>query len=206
VSNQGRFGMPANRTPGGAPPLKWHRRKRYLIPLGLTASFAALLVGVAIGATGQPATTVTTARQATAAEPTVTVTATATATVEATRKAQPQPTVTRTVIQYRNEPADSDGATVMARFTGTGTQDTAMFTVPGDWHLSWSYWGCPGASAGFQISEYNPGGSLDYNGVTVSELGSGRGPVATYAYGDGGTHYFSVSTEGCSWSLAVMTG
>jgi hypothetical protein len=42
--------------------------------------------------------------------------------------------------------------------------------------------------------------------VSVNELGSGRGPVATYAYGDGGAHYFSINTEGCSWSLAVVTG
>jgi len=26
---------------------------------------------------------------------------------------------------------------------------------------------------------------MDFNGVSVNELGSGRGPVATYAYGDG---------------------
>ena len=25
--------------------------------------------------------------------------------------------------------------------------------------------------------------------------------MATYAYGDAGSHYLSVNTEGCSWSL-----
>jgi hypothetical protein len=44
------------------------------------------------------------------------------------------------------------------------------------------------------------------NGVSVNELGTGRGPVATYAYGDAGTHYLSVNTEGCQWSLVPVTG
>jgi hypothetical protein len=55
------------------------------------------------------------------------------------------------------------------------------------------------------VNESNTDGTLDFNGVSVNELGSGRGPVATYAYSDSGTHYFSVDSE-CSWSLAVVVG
>ena len=75
----------------------------------------------------------------------------------------------------------------------------------GNGALSWSYWGCPGGTSNFQVTEYNTDGSPDLNGVTVNELGTGRGPVATYAYGDSGTHYLSVNTEGCSWSLVPVT-
>ena len=209
MSNQGHFGMPVTGAPGGAsrPPRRpWHRKLRYLVPLGFAASFVALLVGVAIGAAGPPTTAVTAARQAAVPAPTVTVTATATATVATVAQAQPQPTVTRTVIEYRTGAPGDDGATVTARFNGTGTGSTGTFTVPDSWHLSWSYWGCPDVPSNFQVSEYNADGSDDFGGVTVNELGSGRGPVATYAYGDGGTHYFSINTEGCSWSLAVVTG
>ncbi len=31
------------------------------------------------------------------------------------------------------------------------------------------------------------------------------GPVATYAYADAGTHYWSVDTEGRGWSLVPVT-
>lgn len=94
---------------------------------------------------------------------------------------------------------------VTARFNGSGTQNTAAFTVPAQWHLSWSYWACDGGSGNFAVSEMNTDGSDDLNGVNVNELGSGRGPVATYGYGDAGTHFFSVLSE-CSWSLAVVVG
>jgi hypothetical protein len=94
---------------------------------------------------------------------------------------------------------------VIARFNGEGIQNTAPFTVPASWHLSWEYWGCDGGSGNFIVDEDNTDGSPDFNGVSVNELGSGRGPVATDAYGDAGRHYFSVDSE-CSWSLAVVVG
>lgn len=94
---------------------------------------------------------------------------------------------------------------VTARFNGSGTENTPPFTVPSSWHLSWAYWGCDGGTGNFIMEEDNTDGSTDYNGVSVNELGAGRGPVATYAYGDAGSHYFSVDSE-CSWSLAVVVG
>lgn len=105
-----------------------------------------------------------------------------------------------------NAPSGVGSPQVIARLNGSGDQNTSPFTVPDTWHLSWAYWGCPAGQANFQVSQYNTDGSPDSNGVDVNELGSGRGPVATTAYGDGGSHYFQVSTEGCSWSLVVLTG
>lgn len=163
--------------------------------------------------------------------PAATVTATHTVTnVKTQAVAEPAPTVTKTVYVTASgqagggsaptggstsgggpaqgaSPAPSPGANqVIVRFNGSGTQNTASFTTPDSWHLSWSYWSCPGGQSNFQVSEYNADGSLDLNGISVNELGTGRGPVATYAYGDAGTHYLSVNTEGCSWSMVPVTG
>ena len=65
--------------------------------------------------------------------------------------------------------------------------------------------GLPCGTSNFQVTEYNADGSIDLNGISVNELGNGRGPVATNAYGDAGIHYLSVNTEGCSWSLVPVT-
>jgi hypothetical protein len=124
----------------------------------------------------------------------------------------PGPTVTKTVYATASPsassgpPAAAGANEVITRFSGTGTQNTPAFTTPDSWHLSWSYWGCPSGTSNFQVTEYNTDGTLDPNGVSVNELGTGRGPVATYAYGDAGTHYLSVNTEGCNWSLVPVTG
>jgi hypothetical protein len=96
---------------------------------------------------------------------------------------------------------------IIARFNGSNDQNTPSFTTPANWHLSWSYWGCSGGGpSNFAVTEYNADGSIDSSGgVLVNELGTGRGPVATYVYGDAGTHYFQVVSE-CSWSLVPVTG
>lgn len=54
------------------------------------------------------------------------------------------------------------------------------------------------------MTEYNTDGTPDFGGASVNELGSGRGPVATYAYGDAGQHYLSVNSE-CDWQVVVVT-
>ena len=140
-----------------------------------------------------------------AAAPTVTVTVTQTPAI-----ASPAPTVTitkgETQAASSQPPTTSGGNKVITRFSGTGTENTPTFTTSSNWHLSWSYWGCPGGSSNFIVTEYSADGSIDPNGISVNELGTGRGPVATYAYGDAGSHYLSVNTEGCSWSLVPVTG
>ncbi len=124
----------------------------------------------------------------------------------------PAPTVTITQTapgpasgELGNSSGSAGAGQVIIRFSGSGTQNTAPFTTPSNWALSWAYWGCPGGDANFMVTEYNADGSIDPNGVSINELGTGRGPVATYAYGDAGTHYLSVNTEGCSWSLVPVT-
>lgn len=135
---------------------------------------------------------------------------------------QPGPTATVHTTVTPPAPANSgttppaDGGTtpppaasspeIIANFSGSGDQDTGSFTAPDTWHLSWAYWGCPDPPSNFQVSEYNTDGSPDISGVDVNELGSGRGPVATTAHGDGGSHYFQVTTEDCSWDLVVVSG
>lgn len=124
--------------------------------------------------------------------------------------AAPAPTATKTIYRPASgnqggSPASVGANQIIVRFSGSGTQNTASFTTPGRWHLSWAYWGCPGR-ANFIVYEYNADGSIDPNGISINELGTGRGPVATFAYGDAGTHYLSVNTEGCSWSLVPVTG
>jgi hypothetical protein len=147
-----------------------------------------------------------------AAAPTVTHTVTKLATPAATT---PAPTVTVTKTIYRQPAGQQGGGSagpagganqIIVRFSGTGTQNTPSFTTPDRWRLSWAYWGCPGGASNFAVDEYNADGSPDFSGISVNELGTGRGPVATYAYGDAGTHYLSVNTEGCSWSLVPVTG
>ena len=102
-------------------------------------------------------------------------------------------------------PATPQANQIIARFNGSNDQNTPSFTTPANWHLSWSYWGCGDGPSNFIVTEYNTDGSIDSNGVSVNELGTGRGPVATYAFGDAGTHYFQV-VSGCSWSLVPVTG
>lgn len=124
----------------------------------------------------------------------------------------PAVTVTKWKTPAARSPAKSSPAArpsanqIITRFSGSSTQNTPAFTAPNSWHLSWSYWGCPDGTSNFQVTEYNSDGSIDVNGISVNELGTGRGPVATYAYGDAGTHYLSVNTEGCNWSLVPVTG
>jgi hypothetical protein len=185
----------------------------------ITAAAAAVLIALTLtGCAGG----------GTSPAPAVTVTHTVTSThvvIKAQGTAAPAPTVTKTVTQTAPAPAvtqtvsapapsqaSGGGSTssgsgkghAIARFNGSGTQNTASFTTPDNWALSWSYWGCSGGSGNFIVTEYNTDGSIDVNGVSVNELGSGRGSVATYAYGDAGTHYFSVISV-CSWSLVPVT-
>lgn len=118
----------------------------------------------------------------------------------------PAVTITNSKKPTVSTPAASSGANqIIARFSGSGTQNTPTFTSPSSWHLSWAYWGCPDGTSNFQVTEYNADGSIDFNGISVNELATSRGPVATYAYGDAGTHYLSVNTEGCNWSLVPVT-
>jgi hypothetical protein len=137
--------------------------------------------------------------------PTVTVTVTVPASPASSSITQAGPSSGAAPTPVASSSPQPPTPQVIARFNGSGAQNTSSFTVPDGWHLSWEYWGCSGGTGNFIVDEYNTDGSIDSNGVSVNELGAGRGPVATYAYGDSGSHYFSVNSE-CSWSLAVVVG
>jgi hypothetical protein len=84
--------------------------------------------------------------------------------------------------------------------SGSGTEDTASFTVPagsGDWKIIWTYnEGSFGQSVNFEVS------SEDFQ-ADVNKLGTG-GSGTEYVYGDPGTHHLSVISEG-AWTLRVVT-
>jgi hypothetical protein len=103
----------------------------------------------------------------------------------------------------RPQPKPAPKPVVIVTFSGSGIENTRAFTTPANWHLSWWY-SCAnfGSEGNFQVYEYGTGGSL--TSVLVNELGTGRGPVATWQYGDGGSHYLQVNSE-CTWSLTVVT-
>ncbi len=168
-----------------------------------TAALAALAVaGCATGRPGAAPTvthTVTQRAPATTGAPVATATPTPTVTITNASSSGPPPE------QPHSSPGSQGAGQVIVRFSGSGTQNTAPFTAPSNWALSWAYWGCPNGKSNFTVTEYNADGSIDSNGVSVNELGTGRGPVATYAYGDAGSHYLSVDTEGCKWSLVPVT-
>lgn len=91
----------------------------------------------------------------------------------------------------------------LARFSGSGIQNTARFTVPGsgNWELKWRY-DCSsfGTQGNFQVGEDN---GNDFSGANVNELGTG-GHGITHVYGDAGSHYLSVDSE-CSWSMVAVS-
>jgi hypothetical protein len=163
----------------------------------ILAAPAVLLILAASSCASQGGSTATAAKHSAAG-------AAAAAPQNTTPAAAPSP-VTSALATPPPSPSPTQAPQVTARFNGSGTENTQPFTVPDSWHLSWAYWACDSGTGNFIVNEDNTDGSADFNGISVNELGAGRGPVATYAYGDAGTHYFSVDSE-CSWSLAVVIG
>lgn len=165
----------------------------------IAISMGALTALAAAGcATGRPGAAPTVTHTVTSRPPAATTTPAPTVTITSTGSGSPS-------AQPPSSPGSPGAGQVIVRFSGSGTQNTAPFTTPGSWALSWAYWDCPHGESNFTVTEYNTDGSIDPNGVSVNELGTGRGPVATYAYGDAGSHYLSVDTEGCKWSLVPVT-
>jgi hypothetical protein len=169
-----------------------------MIAVSTAALVALALAGC--GTASRPVATPTvthtiTKRPPAAAAPAPTVTHTVTIRPPpATATPAPTVTITNTVSgppsgQQSSSAGSSGGGQVIVRFSGSGTLNTAPFTTPSSWALSWAYWGCPNGKSNFAVTEYNADGSIDLNGVSVNELGTGRGPVATHAYGDAGKHY-----------------
>lgn len=96
------------------------------------------------------------------------------------------------------KPAAAAKPVVLATFKGTGTENTAKFTVSGTWKLTWSYNCAAFGQSGNFIVLTDDGGA----GASVNELGM-RGHGSTYAYGDSGRHYLAVNSE-CPWRIKVI--
>jgi len=87
--------------------------------------------------------------------------------------------------------------------SGSGTNTTARFTVggSGNWDIQWSYnEGSFGQAVNFAIDADN-GGDMNFTGP--SQMGTG-GSGVTHVYGDTGTHYLSVTSEG-DWVIKVVS-
>lgn len=84
--------------------------------------------------------------------------------------------------------------------SGSGSEDTAPFTIPDgsvNWKIIWTYnEGGFGQSVNFQIW------SEDFQ-ANVNKLGTG-GSGTEYVYGDPGTHHLTVNSEG-AWTIKVVT-
>ena len=91
-------------------------------------------------------------------------------------------------------------ANTVATFTGSGTENTARFTVTSTWKLVYSF-SCSnfGQAGNFAVLE---DGGNDFNGVTVNDLEISKS-ASTWAYNDAGTHYLEVDSE-CAWTAEVV--
>ena len=90
-------------------------------------------------------------------------------------------------------------AAVVAKFSGSGQENTARFTVSSTWKLSYSF-NCSafGGSGNFIVFE---DGGNDFSGVSVNALAASK-TGTSWAYSDAGTHYLEVDSE-CAWSMTV---
>jgi hypothetical protein len=93
--------------------------------------------------------------------------------------------------------------TLLATVTGSGDDTTAKFTVGGngDYDVDWTYsQGSYPSSVNFMILE---DGSYLNNFNGPNQLGKG-GSGTTRVYGDAGTHYLEVLSEG-DWTVRVVS-
>lgn len=97
-------------------------------------------------------------------------------------------------------PAPSTSS-MIATFTGSGDENTAPFSVPGNWVLKWHY-SCSAGDGGSGTFIVNEDNGQDKNGADVNEHGAG-GTGETHVYGDAGDHYLSV-TAWCNWKIQVV--
>jgi hypothetical protein len=87
---------------------------------------------------------------------------------------------------------------LIARFHGSGIENTARFTTPATWKLKWSY-SCAsfGSEGNFAVNENG------FGPVAVNELGHG-GHGVTHGYNDAGRHYLEINSE-CQWWMKVIS-
>jgi hypothetical protein len=157
--------------------------------VAIAAGLVGIGIGAAAGSSGSgskkqsdsaaaaPATTTTTKTVTAAAAPAVTVTTTATVT------AKPP------------APATTKPAGPLLQLSGSGTKNSAPFTVTADhWTIAWTY-DCGGDDGNF-IVNYDG----DDANIAVNELGP-RGKDSTIEYGSGTFQLGVIST--CNWTVTV---
>jgi uncharacterized protein DUF2510 len=136
-----------------------------------------------------PATTARTSPRSTAPAPVATA-------APDPQLAQPAPASTTTTTTAAPPPGQ-----VIFSTSGSGIQDTQIFTVPTSWNLEWTY-DC--SSSGGQ-------GEFTYSGFSGSNLNGVYGPIevggggsGTGSYHQSGTMYLDI-ISGCAWSIKVVT-
>jgi hypothetical protein len=84
---------------------------------------------------------------------------------------------------------------------GKGIKKTALFAVPAEWTLAYSY-DCAafGYAGNFAVTEYKATGSMV--DVLVNELGD-KGSDTSAQHADAGQRYLEVNSE-CDWSMKVV--
>lgn len=167
------------------------KRDKILIGTALLLPFGA---GTAIGATSASTVTVKTV-----AGPTKTVTR------YAGIKKVPVPGPTKTVYKTRYVPAtQGPSGTVIARYSGSGTETTGSFSVPssGDYIVKWSFSGNSSGDGGdnFIIDDVNQDGDAGDSANTIAVSGSGSTEDTQFT----GKQSFNVQADdGASWDITV---
>jgi hypothetical protein len=183
----------------------------WLIPTGI--GVAALLIGVAIGASGKSSTQKTsnanalsaitrtataTATRTIATTATVTVTTTSIASAPVAKTTVAAKTTVRTPVVAAQPPVA--GARSVLSLSGSGIKSSANFIVTHDqWTIGYTY-NCAsfGSTGNFQIYVYGSDGSP--TDVAANELGTGL-TDSTTEHGTG-TYYLQINSE-CSWQVTV---
>ncbi len=177
------------------PPAQPPKNRRWLYVVLLIASaFISVVAGIWLGRTGQLGSSATAASR-----PPARSVPPAPSTVPTTSAA---PSTATSAAPSKGGAKALKPAAALGTFTGSGSQTTARFTVPGsgNWELKWSYT-CASGTAGNFIADED--GGKDLNGMNVNAAGNG-GDGITHAYGDAGRHYFDVNSV-CDWSMTAVS-
>lgn len=166
--------------PQPLPPRKnWFLRHKVLTAvLGVIALFVIIGIAAGVSGGGSSQSSATSAPSPTAA-------------ISAMSAAPQAPSPSKTTA--------APSAHTVAKFSGSGQENTPRFTVTDTWKLDYSF-SCAdfGSRGNFQV--YEDGGD-DFN-LSVNDLATSK-TSSTWAYNDGGTHYLQINSE-CSWNVKVV--
>jgi hypothetical protein len=184
----------SRRLPPQPPAQRPKNRKWLYIVLLIAGTFVSVIAGIWLGRSGQAGSSATAAGSSAVSVPSG---------LSSSPTASGHPSTAAS-----SAPPSKGGAkalkpaAVLRTFTGSGSQTTGRFTVPGsgNWALKWSYTCVSYGSAGNFIVDED--GGKDLNGVNVNALGNGSSGI-THVYGDAGRHYLVVNSE-CDWTMSAV--